>query len=92
MHGDAWTIVFTKQAIKERDLAVQGGFRNKLKILTEILSRNPLEPYPPYEKLQGDLAGLYSRRINQQHRLVYQVLEDQRIVKIVSCWTHYTTV
>lgn len=87
-----WTIEWTQAALKQRDVAIQSGYRDKLKSLIGILRINPFEPYPPYEKLKGDLSGLYSRRMNQQHRLVYSVNQKTRTARVVSCWTHYETI
>lgn len=82
-------IVFTKQAQKDAKKISSSGLKSKVEALLEMLRSNPFQHYPPYEKLQGDLLGAYSRRINIQHRLVYQVLEDQKIVKVIRMWTHY---
>jgi Txe/YoeB family toxin of toxin-antitoxin system len=84
-----WKIVYTRQALKDRSKAYEAGFREKIEPLLTILRKNPFEKYPPFEKLIGDLSGAYSRRINHQHRLVYQVYEKEHIVKIISLWTHY---
>ena len=84
-----WTIVFTKQAQKDARKIEQAGLRDKAQRLLDILAVNPFQNPPPYEKLVGDLDGAYSRRINIQHRLVYQVLEEQQTVKIIRMWTHY---
>lgn len=84
-----WQVVFTKQAQKDARRIAASGLRPKAELLLSLLARNPFETPPPFEKLVGDLAGAYSRRINIQHRLVYQVLEDQRIVKVLRMWTHY---
>jgi toxin YoeB len=85
----AWRVVFTKQAQKDARRLASSGLRPKAELLLTLLSRNPFETPPPFEKLVGDLAGAYSRRINIQHRLVYQVLEDERVVKVLRMWTHY---
>ena len=69
--------------------AASSGLKPKIAELLEILREDPFEEYPPYEKLIGKLEGAYSRRINIQHRLVYQVLEDEKIVKVIRMWTHY---
>lgn len=84
-----WTVVFTKQAQKDAKRLVSAGLKPKAQELLEVLQENPFQTPPRYEKLVGDLAGAYSRRINIQHRLVYQVLEDRRIVKVIRMWTHY---
>ncbi|MEI6514897.1 MAG: Txe/YoeB family addiction module toxin [bacterium] len=85
----SWTLVFTKQAQKDAKKLKASGLRPKSERLLEILELNPYQNPPPFEKLVGDLAGACSRRINIQHRLVYQVLEDIKTVKIIRLWTHY---
>ena len=85
----SWTLVFTKQAQKDAKKLKASGLKPKAERLLEILELNPYQNPPPFEKLVGDLAGACSRRINIQHRLVYQVLEDIRTVKIIRLWTHY---
>ena len=84
-----WKIVFTKQAQKDAKKIAEAGLRPKVEALLNILRENPYKTPPPYEKLVGDLAGAYSRRINIQHRLVYQVIDEQKVVKILRMWTHY---
>ncbi len=84
-----WQLVFTKQALKDAKKLSAAGLRPRAELLLEILREDPYQTPPPYEKLIGDLAGALSRRINIQHRLVYQVLEDQKVVKIIRMWTHY---
>ena len=84
-----WTLVFTKQAEKDAKKLSAAGLRPKAEILLNILRENPYQNYPSFEKLVGDLSVAYSRRINYQHRLVYQVLNDNRTVKIIRMWTHY---
>lgn len=84
-----WRIVFTKQARRDAKKLASSGLRDKAEILLQLLSDDPFRTPPPYEKLIGDLAGACSRRINIQHRLVYQVLQDQRTVKVLRMWTHY---
>lgn len=84
-----WQVVFTRQAQKDAKKLSSAGLKEKAKKLIEILRDNPYQVPPPYEKLLGDLAGAYSRRINIQHRLVYQVLNDEKIVKVLRMWTHY---
>ena len=85
----SWNLVYTKQAQKDAKKLSASGLKSKAKQLLDLLAENPLQNPPPYEKLVGDLAGAYSRRINIQHRLVYQVLDDIRTVKILRMWTHY---
>jgi toxin YoeB len=84
-----YKIVYTKQAQKDAKKAASSGLRAKIEELIEILKVNPFEEYPPYEKLVGNLEGAFSRRINIQHRLVYQVIEEEKIVKVIRMWTHY---
>lgn len=84
-----WRIVYTRQAQKDARKIALAGLREKAKQLLEILAKNPFHSPPPFEKLVGDLSGAYSRRINIQHRLVYQVLEEFRTVKVIRMWTHY---
>lgn len=85
----SWRLVFTKQAQKDAKKIAHAGMKPQAERLLEILKENPYQNPPPYEKLVGDLAGAYSRRINIQHRLVYQVLEDDKIVKVIRMWSHY---
>ncbi len=84
-----WTLVFTKQVQKDAKKVKQAGLKPKAQQLLEVLARNPFANPPPYEKLVGDLAGAYSRRINIQHRLIYQILREKKIVKVLRMWTHY---
>ncbi|MDQ1523554.1 MAG: toxin YoeB [Pyrinomonadaceae bacterium] len=84
-----WQLVFTKQAQKDARKLAAAGLRGKAEQLLEILAANPYQHPPPFEKLIGDLAGAYSRRINIQHRLVYQTFDDAKIVKVLRLWTHY---
>jgi toxin YoeB len=84
-----WRLVFTKQAQKDAKKLSAANLRSKAEELLGMLREDPFLNPPRYEKLVGDLAGAYSRRINIQHRLVYQVLEEERIVKILRMWTHY---
>jgi len=84
-----WRIVYTRQAQKDAKKIAAAGLRQKTEKLLEILPKNPFQTPPPYEKLVGDLSGAYSRRINIQHRLVYQVLEKIRTVKVIRMWTHF---
>lgn len=84
-----WTLVYTKQDQKDAKKLSAAGLKLKAEVLLKLLEADPFQIPPRYEKLVGDLAGAYSRRINIQHRLVYQVLEDERIVKVIRMWTHY---
>jgi len=84
-----WKVVFTKQAQKDAKKLSQSGLRPQADKLLKILEQNPFQNPPLYEKLVGDLSGACSRRINIQHRLVYQVLDDVQMVKIIRMWTHY---
>jgi Txe/YoeB family toxin of toxin-antitoxin system len=85
----SWRVVFTKQAQKDAKKLSASGLKTKAEKLLGVLAENPYQKPPPYEKLVGDLAGTCSRRINIQHRLVYQVLEEIRTVKVLRMWTHY---
>jgi toxin YoeB len=85
----SWRIVFTKQAQKDARKLSATGLRSKAENLLQILRENPYQVPPPYEKLVGDLAGACSRRINIQHRLVYEIIEEEKTVKIIRMWTHY---
>jgi toxin YoeB len=85
----SWQLVYTKQAQKDVNKLAAAGLRRKAEELLKIISENPFQTPPPYEKLVGDLLGAYSRRINIQHRLVYQIYEDEKIVKVLRMWTHY---
>ena len=84
-----WRVVFTKQAQKDAKKLSDAGLRLKAEKLIEILRKNPYKSPPPFEKLLGDLSGAFSRRINIQHRLVYQILDDEKTVKVIRMWTHY---
>lgn len=84
-----WRLVFTPQAAKDAKKLKRSGFKTKAETLLDILKREPFQSPPPFEKLVGDLAGAYSRRINIHHRLVYQILQRERIVKVIRMWTHY---
>ena len=84
-----WTLHYTKQAQKDAKKLASSGLKAKAQALLAILEKDPLQNPPPFEKLVGDLSGAYSRRINIQHRLVYQVLEAEEAVKILRLWTHY---
>ncbi len=85
----SWELYYTKQAQKDAKKLNQSGLKQKVKDLLEIITKHPYQTPPPYEKLVGDLSGAYSRRINIQHRLVYQVLEKENAIKILRMWTHY---
>lgn len=85
----AWRVIFTPQAAKDARKLSRWGLKPKAGMLLEILRSHPFQSPPPFEKLVGDLAGAFSRRINIQHRLVYQVLRRERIVKVIRMWTHY---
>ena len=85
----SWELHYTKQAQKDAKKLSQSGLKKKAQSLLEIISTNPYQNPPPYEKLVGDLSGAYSRRINIQHRLVYQVLEKENAIKVLRMWTHY---
>ena len=84
-----YQLLYTKAAQKDAQNLNAVGFKDKALQLLDIIAKNPFQNPPPYEKLIGDLAGAYSRRINIQHRLVYQVLEDEKIVKVLRLWTHH---
>ncbi len=84
-----WQLVYTKQAQKDAKKLAAAGLRDKAEALLDVLRGDPFQTPPRFEKLVGDLAGAYSRRINIQHRLVYQVIADQKAVKILRMWTHY---
>lgn len=85
----SWLIVYTTQARRDAKKLVRSGLKPQAERLLDILKTNPYQTPPPYEKLVGDLAGACSRRINIQHRLVYQVLHDIKTVKVIRMWTHY---
>ncbi len=85
----SWTLVFTQQAKKDAKKLASSGLKSRAQRLLEILKKNPYRTPPPYEKLVGHLAGACSRRINIQHRIVYQILDDAKVVKIIRMWTHY---
>lgn len=84
-----YKVVYTKTAVKDIPKLKSAHLEDKAKSLIEIIQKNPFQSPPPYEKLIGDLNGTYSRRINIQHRLVYEVFEQEQTIKIVSLWTHY---
>jgi toxin YoeB len=93
MRGGAWLVswrlVFTKQAQKDAKKIAKSGLKPQANRLLDLLREDPYQNPPPYEKLMGDLCGAYSRRINIQHRLIYQILSDIKTVKIIRLWTHY---
>lgn len=84
-----WQLVYTKQAQKDAQKLAAAGLKDKAKALLAVIQDNPFQNPPPYEKLVGDLAGAYSRRINIQHRLVYMVQHDEQVVKVLRLWSHY---
>ena len=84
-----WRLAYTRQALKDARKIASAGMRPRVEKLLELLQENPFSTPPPFEKLVGDLSGAYSRRINIQHRLVYQILEEEKIVKVLRMWTHY---
>ena len=85
----SWSVVFTKQAQKDAKKIASSNLKPQAQRLLDLLAKNPFQNPPPYEKLVGDLAGAYSRRINIHHRLVYQVYEVERTIKVIRMWTHY---
>ena len=85
----SWQLVFTKQAQKDAKKIAHSGLKPQAERLLEIIKENPFKNPPPYEKLVGDLEGAYSRRINIQHRLVYEVFKKERTVRVLRMWTHY---
>ncbi len=85
----SWELKYTKQAQKDAKKLSASGLKTKAQTILDIVKENPYQNPPPYEKLVGDLSGAYSRRINIQHRLVYQVFENERIIKVLRLWTHY---
>ena len=85
----SWTIVYTKRARKDARKIASSNLKPKAKEILNILKNNPFQKPPAFEKLVGDLSGLFSRRINIQHRLVYEVFEEEQVVKVLSMWTHY---
>lgn len=85
----SWSVVYTRQAQKDARKIASSNLKPQAQRLLEIIAKNPFQNPPPYEKLIGDLSGAYSRRINIQHRLVYQVYEDNRTIKVIRMWTHY---
>ena len=85
----SWALVYTKQAQKDAKKLAAAGLKEKAIRLLEVIAKDPFANPPPYEKLVGDLKGAYSRRINIQHRVVYQVLRSEKIVKVLRLWAHY---
>ena len=85
----SWSIVFTKQAQKDAKKVASSNLKPQAQRLLDVIAENPFRNPPPYEKLIGDLAGAYSRRINIQHRLVYQVYDAEKTIKVIRMWTHY---
>ena len=84
-----WKLYYTKQSQKDARKLVSSGLKGKAQELLQVIESSPCQTPPPYEKLVGDLSGAYSRRINIQHRLVYQVLEEEKAIKILRLWSHY---
>ena len=84
-----WEVVFTRQAVKDSKKIKEANLKDKVQELLDVLSENPFKNPPPYEKLVGDLTGAYSRRITIQYRLVYEVFENKKIVRVLRMWTHY---
>jgi toxin YoeB len=84
-----WNLVYTRQAQKDAKRLAASGLRERAQKLLDLLAKDPFSKPPPFEKLVGDLAGAFSRRINIQHRLVYQVIPERRTVKVLRMWTHY---
>ncbi|MEH1765291.1 MAG: Txe/YoeB family addiction module toxin [Nostoc sp.] len=87
--GASWRLIYTKQAQKDAKKLASSNLKEKAEELLTVLEENPFQNPPPYEKLVGDLSGAYSRRINIQDRLVYEVIESEQVVKIIRMWTHY---
>jgi len=85
----SWELRYTKQAQKDAKKLSASGLKKKARALLEVIKEDPYQNPPPYEKLVGDLSGAYSRRINIQHRLVYQVYEEEHVIKVIRLWTHY---
>ena len=85
----SWEIIYAKAALKDAKRLAAAGLKSKAQALLEVLAIDPFQNPPPYEKLVGDLEGAYSRRINIQHRLVYEIFKKQRIVRVLRMWTHY---
>lgn len=85
----SWELVYTKHAQKDAQKLAASGLKTKAQELLAVIQQNPFQTPPPYEKLVGDLSGAYSRRINIQHRLVYEVLQEPKVVKVLRMWSHY---
>ncbi len=85
----SWTLFYTKQAQKDAKKLAASNLKSQAQKLLQIIQVNPYTNPPPYEKLVGDLSGTYSRRINIQHRIVYQVIEDEKAIKVLRLWSHY---
>lgn len=85
----SWAVVFAKQAVKDARKIAAAGLKPKAQVLLDVLHHDPFQNPPPFEKLVGDLEGAYSRRINIQHRLVYEVFKTERTVRVLRMWTHY---
>lgn len=85
----SWSLVYGTQALKDAKKLAHSGLKPKAMALLALLERDPFERPPPYEKLVGDLSGAYSRRINIQHRLVYEVFHEERVVRVLRMWSHY---
>lgn len=85
----SWQVVYSKHAQKDAKKLAAAGLKSKAMALLDVLAADPFQNPPPYEKLVGDLAGAYSRRINIQHRLVYEVFEKERVVRVLRMWSHY---
>ena len=84
-----WRIVYTRDGLNDKKRAFEAGFKEKVLSLLRLIKNDPFSPYPPYEKLIGDLKGAYSRRINIQHRMVYRIEEEEHTIVIMSLWAHY---
>jgi Txe/YoeB family toxin of toxin-antitoxin system len=84
-----WSLVYSKYALKDAKKIAAAGLKEKTQALLDILAKDPLQNPPPYEKLVGDLKGIYSRRISIQHRLVYEIFKKEKTVRIIRMWTHY---
>jgi len=84
-----YKLVYTKQAQKDANKLAQSNLKKNAEKILEILKNDPFQKYPPYERLLGDLSGAFSRRVNIQHRIVYQVYEEEKVVKVIRMWTHY---
>ncbi len=84
-----WTLHYTRQVQKDAKKLAAAGLKGKAQTLLELISQNPYQNPPPFEKLVGDLSGAYSRRINIQHRLIYQIYDEEQVIKVLRLWTHY---